>query len=397
MSKLSIEQLKFTVDANLPECWLPLEAALSMVGAAMLKDVDHCIGLIIVGEPGGRKSTTLELLGSRDLNNKDDNYPILRLNNFTPASFVSHNAARSEKQLERIDLLPKIRHIIIVIPELAPVFGQRYEDLVSDIAILTTVMDGRGYFSSSGVHGIRGYEGDYRFSMIAATTPLERRAWQALGKLSSRWMFYRIPEASTEYKSLAQDFTAEKSICKLIVKAFIKDQWQGYASVSWNRVADDEHLGRQINQSAVAVSRWRGLVPRQEYGAGYNPPVVEAPDRLRETLYALGRGHALLYDRKQLTQDDVDFVVNINETNMPEDRLRVFKAFKEARNRHVAREGDAQGISAEGISLREAARVIGCSTDKAQSVLDELIVLGVISKGKDAEITTRDYMYYRII
>lgn len=389
MNKITIEQVKFTVDANLPECWLSLEAVLSAIGAAMLRDVDHCIGLIIVGEPGGRKSTTLELIGS--------NEPIFRIHKFSPASFVSHNAARKPEQLVQIDLLPKIKHKIMVIPELAPLFGQRYEDLVSDIAILTAVMDGKGYWSSSGVHGLRGYENDYRFSMIAATTPLERRGWQVLGKLSSRWIFYRLPEASTEYKSLAHDFTAEKSICKAFVGAFVADFWQGYGSVNWNRPGDDETLGRQLNQSAVVISKWRGLVPRQEWGAGYNPPVVEAPDRSRETLYALARGHALLYGRKQLTQGDVDFVVRINETNMPEDRLRVFTVFRKAHRNYVARGGDPNDITAEGIGLREAARAIGCHPDKAHSVLDELIALEVIRKGKDTGVTTREQVYYRIV
>ena len=389
MNKLTIEQVKIVVDANLPDCWLPLEAALSTIGAAMLRDVDHCIGLIIVGEPGGRKSTTLELLGSTE--------PVIRIHKFSPASFVSHYAAKNDKQLTNIDLLPKIKHKVMVIPELAPLFGQRYEDLVSDIAILTAVMDGKGYWSSSGVHGMRGYENDYRFSMIAATTPLEHRAWQALGKLSSRWIFYRLPQASTEYKSLAHDFTAEKSICKSFVGAFVEDFWQDYGSVGWNRQGDDEGLGRQLNCSAVTISRWRGLVPRQEYGAGYNPPVIEVSDRLRETLYALARGHTLLYDRKQLTQEDVDFAVRINETNMQEDRLRVFTALRKAHLNYVARGGNPEDISSEGISLREAARAIGCHPDKAHSVLDELMVLGGIRKGKDDGVTSREQLYYRII
>jgi hypothetical protein len=386
---MPIELVKSGVNANLPECWAALEAALSTIAAAMLKDVDHCIGLILVAEPGGRKSTTLELLGREE--------PIFLVHKFSPASFVSHNAAKTLAQLSNIDLLPMIKHKVIVIPELAPLFGQRYEDLVSDIAILTAVMDGKGYSSSSGVHGLRSYEGDYRFSMIAATTPLERRVWQALGKLSSRWIFYRLPEASTEYKSLSHNFVEDKELCKIIVQVFIKDSWKGYGTIAWNRTRDDELLGKQLNQSAVTISRWRGLVPRQEYGAGYNPPVIEAPDRLRETLYALARGHALLYGRKQLTQDDVDFVVQMNNTNMPEDRLRVFKALKIAYDSYVARYGHTYDISAGGISLSEAGRAIGCHSDKAHGVLDELIDLGVIRAGQGETVTTRDQMYYRII
>ena len=50
----TIQQVRFTVEQQLPDCWPPLEACLSVIGAAMLRDVHHCVGLIIVGEPGGR-------------------------------------------------------------------------------------------------------------------------------------------------------------------------------------------------------------------------------------------------------------------------------------------------------------------------------------------------------
>lgn len=370
MSPIPIENIKYAMDVNLPECWLPLEATLSTIGAAMLRDVDHCIGLILVGEPGGRKSTTLELLGSDS--------PIVRIHRFTPASFVSHDATKKDEQLRKIDLLPQIQHKIMVIPELAPLFGQRYEDLVNDISILTAIMDGKGYWSHSGVQGRRGYENDFRFSIIGATTPLEHRAWQALGKLSSRWLFYRLPEASTAFKSLGQNFSENKGVCKVVVQAFIDDFWKGYGAVRWNRADDEEALGVLLNRSAWTIAKWRGLVPKQEYSGGYNPPVIEAPDRLRETLYALARGHALLWGKHQIDRDDVNFVIYLNETNMPEDRLRVFRALEGASTRHVRIGGTSDDLCKTNISLRAAARAIGCSESKAERVLTELVDLGVL-------------------
>ena len=82
---------------------------------------------------------------------------------------------------------------------------------------------------------------------------------------------------------------------------------------------------------------------------------------------------------------------------MPEDRLLVFRAFKKVHHNYVMRGGNPSDISAEGISLREAARAIGCSTSKAESVLDELVALGVIRKGRGDDVaTTREQAYYRI-
>ena len=184
MSCITIEHVEAVVKSELPEIWAALEASLSLVGASKLSDVDHCIGLIIVGEPGGRKTTTTELIGNET--------PFYKENKFTPASFVSHYPGKNVNELAKVDLLPRIKHMILIIPELAPIFGQRQEDLINDISILTAVMDGKGYLSDSGVHGRRGYEGDYRFSMIAGTTPLKHSDWQVLGKLSSRWIFYDL-------------------------------------------------------------------------------------------------------------------------------------------------------------------------------------------------------------
>jgi hypothetical protein len=130
---IQIEQVQKVVLQNLPECWAPLEACLSTIGAAMLKDIYHCIRLILVGAPGGRKTTTIGLLGKGD--------PLKKLDTFTPASFVSHDASKNEASLKKIDLLPQIRHKIMVIPELSPLFTQRYEDLTKDIGILTAISD----------------------------------------------------------------------------------------------------------------------------------------------------------------------------------------------------------------------------------------------------------------
>jgi len=64
------------------------------------------VGLILVGAPGGRKTTTIGLLGIRD--------PLKKLDTFTPASFVSHDASKTEASLRKIDLLPQIKHKIMV-------------------------------------------------------------------------------------------------------------------------------------------------------------------------------------------------------------------------------------------------------------------------------------------
>ena len=379
---IHIEQVKKVVLDNLPDCWAPLEACLSIIGAAMLKDVDHCIGLILVGAPGGRKTTTISLLGTEN--------PLKKLDTFTPASFVSHDASKTEATLRKIDLLPRIQHKIMVIPELSPLFTQRYEDLTKDIGILTAIMDGRGFTSYSGTRGERGYKGDYRFSMIAATVPLDYRVWQALGMLSSRWIFHRLEEATGKGFDLREDFSSKKATCEAVVKCFLKELWSEFASVPWNRLGDNEDLTTLLTQSAQLICRWRGITRRQDSPGGFNPALVEIPNRLAETLYALARGHALLWGRNQIQDEDAFFAIEVNNGNMPEDRARLYKAFiqkgKENWHELVKSVNYSGKLSSnevaetldDTLSKREISRVIGCALSTADGVLDELTSLKII-------------------
>lgn len=374
---ITIQQVEAVVKRELPECWLPLEACLSTIGAAMLKDVHHCVGLILVGSPGGRKGTTLSMLGS--------NNPIYRLDDFTPASLVSADATKTEAQLARIDLLPQIKHKILVVDELAPILSKRYEDLLNSIGILTKAMDGKGYWRATGTHGKRGYEGDYRFNMICGTTPPEHRVWQALGKLSSRWIFYNLGEAPLS-GDIRRDYDAALMECSGVVRQFLGGFWQGYAVRDWDRSQDDEVYANLLRWSADTICHWRGLIQQQD-GTGYNPPLVEVPYRLRETLYALARGHALLWGRQTIDFDDVNFATDINHTNMPEDRYRLLRAFDEAIRERVNQGGvyEYEHMFEIGIGVREAAKAIDCSTDKASRVLEELNDLGIIRKEADGK------------
>lgn len=367
---ITIQQVEAVVKRELPDCWSPLEACLSIIGAAMLKDVHHCIGLILVGDPGGRKGTTLSMLGSDD--------PIYRCDDFTPASFVSADATKTSEQLTRIDLLPQIKHKILIVDELSPLFSKRYEDLINSIGILTKVMDGKGYLRATGTHGRRGYQGDYRFNMIGGTTPPEHRVWQALGKLSSRWIFYNLGKVSPS-GDIRKDYGAALAECSHVVQGLLGEFWKGYATKDWDRSQDDEVLAKWLSWSADATCRWRGLIQKQD-SAGYNPPLVETPLRLRETLYALARGHALLWGRQNIDWNDVIFAVDINQTNMPEDRYRLIKAYNQLVLEHIRNGGSVNDTSEFGIGLREAARIIGCSPDKASYVLKELEDLEIIYK-----------------
>ncbi len=135
-----------------------------------------------------------------------------------------------------------------------------------------------------------------------------------------------MEEATGKGFDLREDFGSKKALCEAVIQPFIKDLWRGFASVPWNRAGDNEDLTTLLKQSAQLICKWRGITLRPD-ATGYNPVLTEVPYRLTETLYALARGHALLWDRTQIEEEDAFFAIEVNNGNMPEDRARLYKAF----------------------------------------------------------------------
>jgi hypothetical protein len=57
--------------------------------------------------------------------------------NFSAKSFVSHSTAVKREELEKIDLLPRIKDKFFITPELSPTFTKKDDDLIEILGILT--------------------------------------------------------------------------------------------------------------------------------------------------------------------------------------------------------------------------------------------------------------------
>src|SRR5262249_28943290 len=149
----------------------PVKAALAVVAVGCLKDNTQPTTLVFVAPASAGKSLALTFL--MPTGEKDDfgNRYFYRSDKFTAASFVSHRADASKKQLSSIDLLPRLKRKTLLTKELAPVFNGKREELMDRFATLTAILDGQGYVSDSGAHGRRGYEQAINFQWLGATTP----------------------------------------------------------------------------------------------------------------------------------------------------------------------------------------------------------------------------------
>jgi hypothetical protein len=98
------------------ETWDATEAMLSAHATLLLQGQSGGIGLVITGPSGSGKTTVLKFLeGLEEM--------VYRSDDVTPASFVSHDSSKTEEQLKKVDLLPKIKHKTLLSRDMATWFA----------------------------------------------------------------------------------------------------------------------------------------------------------------------------------------------------------------------------------------------------------------------------------
>jgi hypothetical protein len=253
---------------------------------------------------------------------------------FTARAFVSHIAQKSEEELEKIDLLPRIKDRVLITPDLTTLFGAKAEELKKTFSLLTRVLDGRGLTIDSGVYGARGYEGDYMFTWIGATTPIPHSVWDLFGNLGARMYFMKVAKKSKSNKSYVEElkqksYRKKVEECNQATLRFLKGIWRE-ERIEWDSSGDaDEIIGR-IVQLAKVVTRLRGkinVVVKEEHNGEktyYSEPLIEEPERCIQALYALMRGHALIQGRTQINAEDLPVVIDVALSSAPWERVNAF-------------------------------------------------------------------------
>ncbi len=112
---------------------------------------------------------------------------------FTPSSFVSHNSGKSEQELQKIDMLPRMVNKICVFPELAPLFTSKEEDLQKNFGKILRILDGKGFQSDSGAQGHRGYSSQMMFVILGAAVEIPYKVYKLFGNLGQKIYYLRLP------------------------------------------------------------------------------------------------------------------------------------------------------------------------------------------------------------
>jgi len=366
--KTSMHQWREIIEGYFPECLSAAEVGISVFTQLLIKDVRNPFGLVFVDVPSAGKTITLNFFSSlRELAYMTDH--------FSPASFVSHASNKKKEDLAKIDLLPRIRHKALIVRDLAPIFAERQENLLKSLGILTRVFDGEGYESDSGVHGSRGYFGDYTFMFMAASTPILPRVWKFMGNLGSRLFFLNLNTSDKSEDELAdlliqKDFKKKENACRDATRELVLTLWQNNKDgIEWNKKGDPEEIRLVISRCATLLAHLRGTVNVWSEGADsdehhHTNVVIEKPMRINQLLYNLARGHALACGRTQINEEDMWPVIDVTFNSAQYNRIRLLNVLLEY-----------SGTITTG--LVESA--IGCSNPTALKEIEVLKVLGIVN------------------
>lgn len=344
-----------------------LRAELAVVASLSYADISCCLTLILEGRSGAGKSALLEMLNPNEVNKEY----LRREDKFTAAAFVSNASNVTKKNLKDVDLLPKLVHKVMLTKELASMFGSDDKALLYIFGTITAVLDGRGFKTATGVHGERGYEGDFRFNWIGATTPIPTRIHNIMAQFGCRLLFYecRFPEPTYEEVLAKMKDASSYAMypeCNRLVNDFVTQHFErnGVNSVHTTDIETPETIFRELYNCAQIMTMGRRAVIEEESAPSseqtdvrYHASPPEVVFRPLEMFRGIAIGSALIAKREYLTVDDVAIVRHIAFSSIPAKRRALLRCL----------------ISAGGsLTSGEVMQRMGCSKPTALKWMREL-------------------------
>jgi len=366
VGKVSYKEWREIINKNFPYLVLSAEVSLSLYGQLLIKDVVNPCAVVLVDVPSSGKTISLNMFSGLSQSYTTDN--------FTPSSFVSQAANVKKEKLGEVDLLPRIKDKVLIVRDLAPLFGQRDDDLLRSMGVLTRVMDGEGLQLDAGVHGRRGYVGDYNFMLLAASTPIPPKIFKLMGNLGSRLFFLSIQskrKSETELidQLISSSWKEKQNECAVATKSLVQNMFVKYPNrIEWNKNNDQKETLEIIARSATLLASLRGSinvwtehsVDGVEYS--YQEPIIEMPDRINQIFYNIARGHAVACDRLELNMDDIKLILNIAFDSAPLSRTKIFRLL----------------IGNDGfLTTQKVIEGLNCSDTTANKEMEILKILGI--------------------
>jgi 5S rRNA maturation endonuclease (ribonuclease M5) len=372
----TLMEWRAVIAKNFPSLARPAEISLSVVAQLLLNDVVNPFALALVDVPASGKTITLNFFKNPEELAYTTDY-------FTAAAFVSHATNVRREELSNVDLLPRIRFKTAIVRELSSILGAKEDDLIKSLGILTRVLDGEGLETDSGVHGRRGYSGDYHFMLLAGTTPIQPRVFKVMGNFGSRLFFLSLRSPDHDNDELialnrGKDRKLKENECRKITENFLRTLWSSNPQgVDWDKENDPDNCLRVIARCARLLASLRGAInvyrldtTDGEEKLSHSVPVIEKPLRINCLFANLARAHTLICGRRQLAAEDLWPVLEITFDSAPPSRAKIF--------RHL--------IEKDGtLKTSDVVDLLRCSRPTARKEMEALNVLGVVNKRDEDE------------
>jgi hypothetical protein len=338
------------------------------------KGLAHPISLLYEGGSGRGKSTIINVLNPDREKTKDY---VCRVDNFTPHSFVSHSANVKKDDIAKVDLLPQLNDKALLVKELAPLFRGREDALRENFAVLTAVLDGKGYVSASGVHGKRGYEEPIVFNWLGATTPVPAKTDAIMAQLGNRILRYEIvgkEQSEDELVEFAESFepATEEETCRKAVNDFLVEH---FARVPLRTVDPEEiemfrEVSLELVRLAMFIAQGRVEVTRVQVRNGsdiedeFSPGLPEGPRRIIVYLRTILQALALVRGRQEVNQEDMEVIRHIAFSTITHTRREVLRAVL---------------VAGGTLNSTRAQNLLGVSRPTTRSRMKELAATGIVS------------------
>jgi hypothetical protein len=368
---------------NFPNSWSGIEFTLSVQKILNISECTLPFAGIILARSGGNQTLCTSIIAP---------WPnVYYTRNFTAKAFVSHNTAVAKENLPEVDMLPKIRFKTLLTPELTPTFSANEDELMENIGIITSVLDGKGYISHTGAHGRRGYEGNYMFTWIGAAVDIPFRVHRLLATLGPKLYFFRLSfkektdqelsdcmnENFEKKRKQVQDAVIDYLMWFNTCPNLIEDKGSGLLKMQWNSEKDDTRAKDYLMDLGKLLARLRGHIDiwsskQHEYSEyAYSFTQTEDPARAITQLYNLARGHALLVGRNYITIEDIPIATKVVLSTASIERVAIMDLL-------LAKGGQ--------VTLAQVAKALTMSKSTALKTMTELAALKVVDKDDDFEV-----------
>ena len=341
--------------------------------------------LILIGGPSSGKTTTL-MPFTKGTDGSKLKEEVLRVDDFSAASLVSHAANKTEEQLAKIDLLPKMKDRCVIVKEMAPVFTGPEDELLKRFGVLASVLDGEGYTSSKGNHGQRGYVEPIMFSLMGAVTPnvLNGKVNKLLDSVGPRFCFWMVPARKitpSEWRGPTGKNRGTARKAESTLADFAEDLFKKYPPGSIPQseftMSDKVHEKLSFIAYTMAAQRARGLVDYDDEGAKLGVELTpESPERAYRYLEQVVHGSALIDDRREINDEDLKLALGIAISSGSISKRNTLAALLAAGGR---------------MSTSELASLIGVSPDTASNYAKHLQERGFIERANTDGTTYWDF------